>query len=595
MLRARLPTAVWLLVLLAQGVPVVGGAPSEVDLLDVSVPVDPGLHGPAAALLPAPPGTARETTLRYGPFVVTPGYNNNRLHVDVWQADGFITYFEPVVIDAETGRPLDGHDIHLHHAHWLRPAREDEPTYGGALAWVFGAGGEATRADIEARSDAEPGGPRYGVHLAAGDPLILLYMIHNFGRETRTLYLDLAIRFVDGDASTLGAQGEEYHALEGRLWGATFDVPRERAGDGLFVYPPDEPLGRLLTIEKAGTVIGTAGHLHENGIEVRVANLGPDGSGCEADLDDDGYAGVTIARSRKVHREPRAFPAGHDFQMETTLPDFRAPVHAGDRLAVFGLYANRAHATYEAMAYAGMYIDFAQPPATTPGRCDATTLGARALHGGDPLLGEPTKPWDEGHGEYCGSAFGATCDKDPTAIPASSEATRVVISDFMFVPGDRSLSGPLGGAPRIPEGGRLAFVSADAGALGVRHAVSSCAWPCDGEVLSNYPRSDGVFDSGWLGNLDPVDGAPREDTVPVWETPTDLAPGFYSYYCRMHPWMRGVFEVAGGDGPGNPPDEEAAPTVGGAAPSDVDTATPSATLVAFLVTLAAVAFARRRV
>jgi len=26
-------------------------------------------------------------------------------------------------------------------------------------------------------------------------------------------------------------------------------------------------------------------------------------------------------------------------------------------------------------------------------------------------------------------------------------------------------------------------------------------------------------------------------------TPPDLAPGRYTYYCRIHPWMRGAFEV----------------------------------------------------
>lgn len=30
-----------------------------------------------------------------------------------------------------------------------------------------------------------------------------------------------------------------------------------------------------------------------------------------------------------------------------------------------------------------------------------------------------------------------------------------------------------------------------------------------------------------------------------WNTPTGLKPGTYTFYCRIHPWMRGVFRVLG--------------------------------------------------
>jgi hypothetical protein len=37
-----------------------------------------------------------------------------------------------------------------------------------------------------------------------------------------------------------------------------------------------------------------------------------------------------------------------------------------------------------------------------------------------------------------------------------------------------------------------------------------------------------------------VTAAANDDT---WETPPDLGPGTYSYFCRVHPFMRGAFRV----------------------------------------------------
>ena len=40
--------------------------------------------------------------------------------------------------------------------------------------------------------------------------------------------------------------------------------------------------------------------------------------------------------------------------------------------------------------------------------------------------------------------------------------------------------------------------------------------------------------------FDLVDGG---SPVPTARTPEDLPVGRYSYFCRIHPWMRGAFEV----------------------------------------------------
>jgi hypothetical protein len=54
-----------------------------------------------------------------------------------------------------------------------------------------------------------------------------------------------------------------------------------------------------------------------------------------------------------------------------------------------------------------------------------------------------------------------------------------------------------------------------------------------------------TFDSGELGfngNQGSLPGAPAADRD-TWQTPKDLPSGTYTYFCRIHPFMRGAFRV----------------------------------------------------
>ena len=113
----------------------------------------------------------------------------------------------------------------------------------------------------------------------------------------------------------------------------------------------------------------------------------------------------------------------------------------------------------------------------------------------------------------------------------------MTIGDFLYLPGDRSLSGEDGAPPRCA--GRGADLRQRRPGRGIRHSVTTCAWPCNGPYVGNYPLADGAWDSGTLG-YDVVDGGSPN---PVARTPAGLAVGRYAYFCRIHPWMRGAFEV----------------------------------------------------
>ena len=47
-----------------------------------------------------------------------------------------------------------------------------------------------------------------------------------------------------------------------------------------------------------------------------------------------------------------------------------------------------------------------------------------------------------------------------------------------------------------------------------------------------------AFDSGQLGT-----GGPPTVERDTWSTPKNLKPGTYTYFCRIHPFMRGAFRV----------------------------------------------------
>jgi plastocyanin len=156
-----------------------------------------------------------------------------------------------------------------------------------------------------------------------------------------------------------------------------------------------------------------------------------------------------------------------------------------------------------------------------------------------PLRGVNNREWGHNHGEICGEEYGAPpCDRaEPDRAPGI-ETNQVSISGFSYLPGDRSHSGQMGAPVRVKRGTSLTFVNADQ-PLNIRHTATTCAWPCNGRLVSNYPNGDGVWDSGTLG-YDLVDGG---SPSPVASTPPDLPVGKYSYFCRIHPWMRGAFEV----------------------------------------------------
>lgn len=536
-----------------------------------------------------PAGIERNMRLLYGPFPIAPGSDFNRITAELPVSDGFMTAVSPNLYDAGSGLTPSNQHLHIHHAHWFRTSDDaNEEYYTANLAWVFGTGEERTQGSLHDRANADPTGPRYGIRMEPAVPQALIFMLHNKMPDPALVYVALDINFVYGSPEEIksapadcggiqageGCQaGLEFHTLTGKLWGTTFDVPRqtlESGGDGLYVHPTEIPegdptrqtedaLGRMFTAGADGIAIASAGHLHPNGREVVVANLGPKGSACESDLDGDGFAGVTLFRSVKIEEMDAAWPHSENYQMGATKHGWRAPIHAGDRIAQFAVYDNDDYASYEAMSFAGLYVDREQAPAAR-GEEGCTLENTQAyLLPGDPWGGDPRETvinrggHEDGHdhGGYCGIAGMPPCNIESVDPEPGLATSLVKITHFTYTPGDRTLAGQLGLPIQVPQGSTLTFVNDDMGAT-VRHTVTSCEWPCNGPYLANYPQPDGVFDSGKLGNFDPIDGglvdtgsgAISSELSPVFQLDTSgLEPGLYSFYCRVHPWMRGSLQV----------------------------------------------------
>ena len=77
------------------------------------------------------------------------------------------------------------------------------------------------------------------------------------------------------------------------------------------------------------------------------------------------------------------------------------------------------------------------------------------------------------------------------------------------------------------------------------HTITACKAPCTATTGIAYPLADAKvqFDSGELG-FGPSFATPAENRN-TWDTPKSLNPGTYTYFCRIHPFMRGSFRVVG--------------------------------------------------
>lgn len=487
-------------------------------------------------IAPQPPGTKTTVRLQWGPYVVHPGTDMWRPHGDVTLTDGFITALRASARLADGSEPAED-QIHIHHGgFFLR---------GAPFGWLLSTGEEQTHIDLErtARADPRyPDGLRYGIETHGGWAIYGVSMLHNKSAQPFTVWLQLEIDFVHGTRDAIKqAAGLNYHPITpGLSQVAIFHVPR--AGRP-FAYPRDlgtGKVGQLWTVPQDGAIVFGAAHLHPGGVEVRVSNLGPAAAPCPDE--GDGFEGTTVARLAGITRS--GVQPSYEFQVGVTKPGWRLKVRKGDRIAINAVYAATDYGYMDAMDAFGHWFDADDVPAEGESTCSAVLVDEPGAEADAIAASVPNRPW---HGTP--QAVCVQCDDlSAPQPPLGPHANVVNIAGFQYAPGDQATVATTG-APWVRKGETITFVNEDWGAL-IRHTASSCKSPCNGPTRANYPFSDRVFDSGVLGSPDvplPIAGtsgfisAHRE---PIGSIDTSqLAQGYYAYYCRLHPWMRGSFYV----------------------------------------------------
>jgi plastocyanin len=138
--------------------------------------------------------------------------------------------------------------------------------------------------------------------------------------------------------------------------------------------------------------------------------------------------------------------------------------------------------------------------------------------------------------------------RDARTLANGPRMDNVLIQNFAYGVGDFTLPGKRSRPPVVRAGDSLTFTNLDATATiapqnSAYHTITSCKAPCTGTTGIAYPLADGKarFDSGELG-FGPPGFTPAANRN-TWETPKNLKPGTYTYFCRIHPFMRGAFRV----------------------------------------------------
>ena len=206
------------------------------------------------------------------------------------------------------------------------------------------------------------------------------------------------------------------------------------------------------------------------------------------------------------------------------MPDWQVSVRQGDTLSTTATYDSGLASWYESMGIMVVWMgepggDADDPFTTavdTPGMLTHGHLAENDNHGGDL------------DNRYL----------DLTALPSAPASATIPIQDWVYTEGDMNYAVSV---PTVKAGESITYENLDANiGKGQWHTITACAAPCNRSTGIAYPLADGpvIFDSGELG----LGGPPTADRT-SWTIPTDLPPGTYTYFCRIHPIMRGAFRV----------------------------------------------------
>jgi hypothetical protein len=486
-----------------------------------------------------------------GPYTITPGANLILLdhnQVPKPNEDGYMVRMAPNLHYALPNGKCCGaiprvDVVHLHHGVWLSNGAAgagEGNGYAGRIYPFMAAGEEKTIFQF----------PRgYGYPIGKNDFWVLNYMIHDLTDRGAKVFITYDIDFVP-KSSPAAASIKPLHPIwmdvEAHHIYPVFDVKRGSGKHGLYTFPDmakhpysGAPLNQF-TVDHPGTLVGTAGHVHPGGLYDELDLVRPGATPRGGAIRGPVPHSVRLFRSLAHYFDPRG-PISWDMAMTATARDWRPHVSPGDTMRISATYETKRASWYESMGIMVVWEAYDSDGGT--GGSDpfahATDQSGHVTHG---HLAE-----NRHHG---GSAqLRVNLSKFPTC-----HTHKVIIGGFHYTPGDFTSTGQDRCTPTIRKGQSLTFVNNDSiagGAIGafdtpnpaylhsIFHSVTACAYPCGLDTGISYPLANGQgnYDSGQLGPDTPAIG--KLD----WSTPKNLKAGTYTYFCRIHPFMRGVFRV----------------------------------------------------
>ncbi len=541
----------------------------------------------------------RRLRFTYGPIAVTPGNNAQfvgPVTIEKPAEDGYMTRFRPDLVRADgTAPPVD--EVHLHHATWLnltergthpfiaageeKTIAEPRPPYGSLvrasdtwqLNYMLHNGTPRTETlwvvydvDFTPRAAAE----RRGI------------------RPVVPVWLDVML---DSDHATYPVFNAQmgFGGLNPQTGERECAFPRETCASFTPYGEPQPGNGRgwdyPVTNAIAGTVVGAAGHVHPGGLRTELSVVR---DGRERRIFD----------SDAVYWDPNG-PVSWDMSMTTADEDWRVQIRPGDRLRMNAVYETQRASWYEGMGIMMLWVapgerggvdPFAQRrvreryrarvrrrvPLRRRGKVlrrngKVVRRNGKVVRRPGPVVrrrGRVVRVWrtrrawrwrwvmrpvpidTEGHVTHGhlpeASRHGGQAAR-PIQARDGQEAVDIGIVNFRYSAGDMATL-DRDGIPLVRYGGRLSFHNFDA-AAGIWHTITTCKPPCNGMVGISYPLAD---DPSRLDSLELGYGPTRQFGQPVSNrnsysiepAKVKLAPGSVAtYYCRVHPFMRGAFKV----------------------------------------------------
>jgi len=339
-----------------------------------------------------------------------------------------------------------------------------------------------------------------------------------------------------------------------------------------------------VTKDMAGTLIGIGGHLHPGGIRDEVSLVR---GGVQKPI----FYSDSVNWNHANPKRAGSAPTSWDFSMTVTgAPlDWKVKVKAGDTIRLNAVYDSELSSWYENM---GIVVGFIAPkdPHGPPG-VDVFKDNVRIVNGMSDKGIAPKGPFVYNyrpktchasltgrvktlclHGQVTHGALpentntSAPCTK--ASCPNITHKTGSTVSDiyaagFTYGQADFGVIDETG-IPQVKRGKPLTFWNLDASSK-VWHTFTACRYPCSGPTSVNYPLADGgnghphdrmnfesmelgygmLFDpsKSQLGGSEPYDGDWMKNGVAWTFTPT--RDGVYTFFCRVHPGMRGAFKVVG--------------------------------------------------